>query len=192
MQSWHAVESLRWVGVVSLSVILLFGILPILKAANDPSQSASQTWAFDEWGHRLISIILTVFGAGFCAFLIGWLIPIYHLWVGMYSITLAGYLAILGIAWFPMVNNPGEHSVWHPHFIGGVAAACGAIIGYSAILLATPDIPRLSYYITVVALLYSAAWPAFFLRSFRRYFKPLEGILVVLFVTVIASLTIGW
>src|SRR4051812_18342422 len=98
------------------------------------SQSVSQTWSLSTKGHLLISIVLTVFGAGLCAFIVGWLVPTYVLWPGMYAVTLAGYLAVLGIAWFPITEKPGEHSFRHPHFIGGAVAACGAIVAYTSIL----------------------------------------------------------
>jgi len=191
MQDWQAIESLRWVGLLSLAAILVSGIMPVLTTANNPSQSVSQTWASNRQSHLAISIMLTVFGAGFCASIVGWLIPTYHLWVGMYLVTLAGYVALLGVAWFPMADSPGEHSLRHPHFIGGAAAACGAIVGYASVLLAGGGIPRLGYYVTVVALIYSALWPSFFLRRVRKYFMVLEGILVVLFVAVAIALMLG-
>jgi hypothetical protein len=192
MQDWQAVESLRWLGILSLGAVLLWGILPALQAATSPKQSVSQIWASNTRSHRIISVLLTIFGAGFCTFLAGWLIPTYQLWAGMYPATFAGYVAVLGVAWFPMADSPGEHSLWHPHFIGGAAGACLAMLGYASILLANADIPRLSHHLTVVALLYSATWPIFFLRSVRKYFMILEGILAALFVAVITALTLGW
>ena len=191
MQSWQTIEYLRWAGIVSLAVIVISGAIPVFRTVTRPGQSVSQTWSSDTRGHRLISIILTVFGAGLCAFMVGWLIPTYQLWPGMYAITLVGYLAILGVAWFPMTEGPGEHSFWHPHFIGGAVTACGAIIGYTAILLANADIPPFSYRLTLIALLCTAAWPLFFLREVRNYFIVLEVIVVMLFMAVIAALTFG-
>lgn len=192
MNKWHAVESLRWVGLLSLTIIIATGIVPMLKMVNSPSQSISQLWASAEKHQRLISIIVTVFGAGLSAYIIGWLIPTYQLWVGMYLIALAGYMAILVVAWLPMAKGPGEHSLRHPHFIGGAVVAYGAVAGYLVILLTGIAIPRGSYNTAVIALVYSALWPIFFLSGVRKYFMVLETILIVLFIAVITTLTFGW
>jgi hypothetical protein len=192
MNNWHAVESLRWVGLLSLTIIIATGIVPMLKMVNSSSQSISQLWASAEKHQRLISVIVTVFGAGLSAYIIGWLIPTYQLWVGMYLIALAGYSAILVVAWLPMTKGPGEHSLRHPHFIGGAVVAYGAVAGYLVILLTGIAIPRGSYNTVVIALIYSALWPIFFLSGVRKYFMVLETILIVLFIAVITTLTFGW
>lgn len=192
MQSWQAIESLRFVGIISLLIVVVSGAMPVFQTITSLSQSVSQTWTANESTRRLISVVLTIFGAGICAFMAGWLIPTYQLWPGMYLVILLGYIAVLGIAWVPMTESPGEHSFKHPHFVGGAAAACGAIIGYAAILLANGDVPQTSYYITLAALIYTAMWPLFLLRGVRNYFIVLEVILVLFFVAVIAALTFGW
>lgn len=191
MQHWQAVESLRWVGVFSLAVIIATGIVPVLKMVKSPSQSISQLWASAEKHHRFISIVVSIFGAGLSAHIIGWLIPTYQLWAGMYLVALVGYLAILGVAWFPMVESPGEHSLRHPHFVGGAIVAYGAVVGYLIILLAGTAIPQVSRVATAIALAYSAMWPVFFFPGIRKYFLVLETILIALFVAVITSLTLG-
>lgn len=190
MQTWRAIESLRWIGLISLWVILITGAVPVFKRASSLKQSVSQLWALDSQKHTAISIILTICGAGMCASALGWLIPTYQLWPGMYPIIIAGYLALLAVAWFPIHVGPGEHSLLHPHFVGGAIAATGATIGYMCILLAPTEIPRVSYYMTIIALVYSVTWPAFMLRGVRNYFIVLEGTLVLLFVTVVTTLAL--
>ncbi len=192
MRNWQAIESLRWVGLCSLAVIIAAGIGPILKMVESPGQSISQLWAAAEKHHKLISIIMTIFGAGLSAYVICWLIPTYRLWPGMYVVALISYIALLGVSWFPMVESPGEHSLRHPHFVGGAIVAYGAVIGYLVILLTGTAIPQGSRAVTVAALVYSALWPIFFLPDVRKYFIILETILIALFIVVIGALTIGW
>jgi hypothetical protein len=172
-----------------LTAIIAAGIVPILKMINSPSQSISQLWASAEKHHRLISVTVTIFGAGLSAYIIGWLIPTYQLWTGMYLVALVGYVAILGVAWFPMVESPGEHSLRHPHFIGGAIVAYGAVVGYLIILLTGNAVSQWSRAITIAALVYSALWPIFFLPGVRKYFLILETVLVALFVAAITALT---
>jgi len=191
MQSWHAIESLRWIGLLSLAAILAASIGPVIKSVSSAGQSISQLWAAAEKHHLLISVVLTVGGAGLCAYILGWLIPTYKLWPGMNFVALAGYLAILAVAWFPMIEAPGLHSWRHPHFIGGAVVAYGAVVGYLVILLSGTGIPHPSRIIAVIALAYSAFWPVLFLPGIRNYFMILETILVVLFIAVIATLTLG-
>lgn len=105
--------------------------------------------------------------------------------------ALVGYVAILGVAWFPMVESPGEHSLRHPHFIGGAVVAYGVVASYLIILLTGTTASHGSRGITAAALVYSALWPVFFLPGVRKYFLILETILVALFVAVIAALTFG-
>jgi hypothetical protein len=91
-----------------------------------------------------------------------------------------------------MIESPGEHSLIHPHFVGGAVAACGAVVGYLIILLTGTALPQGSRYATVAALVYSALWPIFFLPGVRKYFIVLETILIALFTAVIITLTFGW
>lgn len=191
MQNWHAIEGLRWAGPFSLAGIIVCGTIPALKTLKSPGQSISQSWAIVGKQRWFTSAALTVFGAGLSASVIGWLVPTYKLWAGMYLVTSLSYLACLTVAWFPMMEKPGEHSYWHPHFIGGATVAYGAVAGYAIILLAGAPIPPISRYLTVSALIYSALWPIFFHRAVRKYFIYLEITLVALFMSVVTSLTIG-
>lgn len=185
-------DALQWFGIISLGVIVIFGAAPLLRKPFDPTESVSQSWGGMPSTHRLLGIILTLFGAGFCAFLTGWLIPVYHLPTFMYGLTAVAYLALLSIAWIPITEKPGEHSLRHPHFVGGALGATGITISYMAILISQPTVPPVSRFLTIVALIYSLCWPLFFLRPARRAFLILECLFVLLFVLVICALTLGW
>ena len=87
MQHWPTIEYLRWKGLVSLLVILVGGAIPVLGSVTSPSQSVSQLWASSRQKHLSTSILLTIFGAGFCGWLAAWLIPNYQLWPGMYVVV---------------------------------------------------------------------------------------------------------
>ena len=172
-------------------VILVGGTIPVLGSVTSPSQSVSQLWASSRQKHLATSILLTIFGAGFCGWLAAWLIPNYQLWPGMYVVVALAYVATLGVAWFPLSDKPGEHSLRHPHFIGGATVTYGVVMGYIVILLAHGKIPPVSHGLAIAALVYSAAWPTFFLRGIRNYFIVLEILLVLLFSAVMIALTLG-
>lgn len=186
----HAIEPLRWKGLVSLLVLVVFGSLPLFRVPHNNEQSISQLWALDTRARVPLGIIFSVFGAGFCLFLAGWLIPTYALWPGMYAIVGAAYVGLLFVVWVPLHHAPGAHSLKHPHFIGGALTACTAVVGYGIILLSNAPLPLAATVATVVALAYSLFWPAFFLPKVRTYFLPLEMILVGCFVLVILTLTV--
>jgi hypothetical protein len=112
-------EALQWVGVVSLAAIVFTGVLPLMGKPFDPSRSVSQSWGETEQFHLFMGAVLTIAGAGFCAFVPGWLMPVYHLPAFMYVVTVLAYLAVLAVAWAPITEKPGEHSLRHPHFVEG-------------------------------------------------------------------------
>jgi hypothetical protein len=192
MSIGHVYEGLQWAGVASLVAIVSFGVLPLFRKPFDPSGSVSQSWGETERTHRTMGVVLTVFGAGFSAFVIGWLVPTYHVAPFMYYITAAAYLGLLAVGWVRIVERPAEHPVHHPHFVGGVAGATGIALYYAAALLAHPALPPVSRHLTIIAFAYSVCWPLFFLKRIRNYFLILECLFVLLFVLVVLSLTLGW
>lgn len=192
MQVGQVNEALQWAGVVSLCAIVLFGVLPLLRGPFDPARSVSQSWGETRRTHLALGVVLTVFGAGFCAFFAGWLIPTYNLPAFMYVVTAAAYLAVLVVAWVRIVEKPAEHPIHHPHFVGGMVGATGIAFSYVTILLTASPLPQISRNLILIALIYSICWPLFFLRRVRDYFLILECLFVFLFVIVVLSLTRGW
>lgn len=184
--------ALQWVGVASLCVIVLAGVVPLIGRPFDPSSSVSQSWGERQRFSVLMGMVLTVFGAGFCLFIVGWLTPAYGLPHWMYYVAAVAYLGILGVAWVRIVDKPAEHPVHHPHFLGGIAGASAITASYATLLFWASSVPRLSYYLTLIAFAYSLCWPLFFLPRVREYFLVLECMFVFLFVLVILSLTAGW
>ena len=188
----HVYEPLRWLGVLSLGIILAAGLWPLKgRLFDDPGRSVSQSWSAVR-KPRLLGTLLTVAGAGLCAFIVGWLTPMYRLGPLMYVLAAVGFLGLLAVAWVPIAERPGEHSLKHPHFIGGVAAANVAVVAYILIICAAPKVPPISYNLAVIALIFSASWPVFFVKGVRSYFLVLEGVFVLLLVAVMLLLTMGW
>lgn len=184
------IESLRWLGVVALAGMLAAALLVLLTQQFDASRSVSQSWSRSRRAYVFMGVSVTVFGALLVVSLMGWTIPHYGLPWLMYPLVSLAYLALLVIAWVPMIEKPGEHSLLHPHFVGGGIVATGAAIGFLLILLAKPAVPALSFWITVAALSYGALWPLFMTRHLRRYFLVLEIGLVLMFMAVTTTLTL--
>lgn len=186
-----AIEELRWLGVIALSGMLATALLLLVTQQFDPSSSVSQSWSRSKRAFLFMGISMSVFGALLCVSLLGWTIPHYGLPVLLYPLVLLAYLALLVIAWVPMVEKPGEHSWLHPHFLGGGVVATGALVGFLLILQASPPVPPVSYWLTVLALAYGLLWPVFMLEKVRKYFLVLEIGLVLMFVQVTVALAAG-
>lgn len=182
---------LHWIGILSLGGIVLSGLAPVFLKPLDFSESVSLSWSRTKLIHRQIGLALIVFGTGFCTFLVGWLIPTYHIASFMYLVVAVAYISLLTVVWSPMTEKPGAHSLRHPHFVGGGLGATGVAISYAAILLARPTVPPVSQILSVIAMFYSVCWPLFFLRPVRRVFLLLECLFVLLFALVILSLSLG-
>lgn len=191
MEPLSPIEPLRWVGVAALCGMLLAALALQLTERFDSSRSVSQVWARSRRSYIFTGVSMSVFGALLCLSLVGWHIPAYRLPTLMYPLVALAYLALLAIAWVPMTEKPGEHSLLHPHFLGGAFVATGAIVGFACILLARPAVPTASYWSTAVSLAYASMWPLFMTVRLRRFFLLLEIGLVLLFVLVVTALTIG-
>lgn len=185
------IESFRWLGLVALAGMLLTALLLLLTQKFDPSRSVSQSWSRSRRAYIFMGASVTVFGAMLTASLLWWTIPTYHLPALMYPLVTLAYLALLVIAWVPMFEKPGEHSLLHPHFISGGIVATGAAIGFLLILLARPAVPPVSYGAALIALAYGSLWPLFMTERWRRYFLVLEIGMVLMFVLVTVALTLG-
>lgn len=157
----------------------------------DTGMSVSQVWAHSRRSYLLMGIIMSVFGLIFCVSMLYWLLPTYRLATIMYPLVMASYIALLFIAWVPMKEKPGQHSMMHLHFLGGGFVATGALIGFLVIVSARPMVPPVSYWLAVAAIPYTAAWPLFMSAWLRQYFLVLEIGMVIFFALVITAMTIG-
>ena len=121
----------------------------------------------------MIAVVLSLAGTVLCISLALWVVPHYRLPDYMYALILLAYAALLGVAWVPMTERPGEHSYRHGHFLSGsVRPPSGALASVTSMVLAI-------------------GWPLLLVEPARRAFLVLESLIAVSFAVAVSLLFVG-
>jgi hypothetical protein len=134
---------------------------------------------------------MTGAGIGVCGALAAWAVPHYFLPVWLYGVIALAFGAYLGVAWIPMTDAPGAHSVRHGHFLGGSILATLAIAAMAGVAIGGHGVGPVAHLVSLAAGVTAAGWPALFLPQFRRWFLIGECTIAAVFCAAIVCLFIG-
>jgi len=126
-----------------------------------------------------------------CTGLIVWSIPHYHLPELMYGVVAVAYVALMGVAWVPMTEKPGEHSYLHPHFLGGATLATLAIVAMVSVTWFGLGVPTPARVLSFSAMVLAACWPLLFFSPARRVFLVFESLIALAFLGTLTLLLIA-
>lgn len=185
------ISDLRWLGLVSTVTAVVAAGVPLLGKPLDWQNSVSYTWAGSRRQFLVLAVVMSLAGAGMCAGLIAWVIPHYHMPALMYGVTVVAYIALMGVAWVPMTDKPGEHSYLHPHFVGGATLTTLAIVAMASAAWFGVNVPPAARVLSILAVVLAACWPLLFFSPARRAFLLLESLIALTFFGTLALLLIG-
>lgn len=168
----------RWIGLISLLLILIAGVVPVLLAPKRLHGTVSQAWAgVPRW---IVGPVMTLGALGVCAGIAGWIIPTYALPTFMYGVVALAFVAMLFIAWVPMHEAPGEHGLVHAHFIGGAGLATLAVVSLGTVV-ASDLVPAGIRILGGAGAGIAACWPVLYLTNLKRYFMVAEILIAGVF-----------
>jgi hypothetical protein len=182
---------LRWLGIVSMVVIVMAAAVPPLSGPLDWRDSVSRTWTRSRRKWLVLAVLMSLAGTGLCVSLAWWVVPHYHLSALMYRVIAAAYLAFMGVAWIPMTDRPGEHSYWHGHFLGGTVLATLAVVAMAGVLWSGMGVSPVARMLCWVSMVLAAGWPFLFFSSARRMFLVLESVIALAFLVAVTMLLVG-
>lgn len=182
------IPDLRWLGLASILVIILASAIPLLGKPLDWQDSVSHSWVGSRRKWLTLATLLTIGGTGLCVSLALWAVPHYDLPVLLYGIIALAYAGMLAVAWVPMTDRPGEHSMLHGHFLGGSALATLAIIALASVIWFGTDVRSATRIASFIALLFAASWPLLFISPARRIFLALESLIAMSFLAALVLL----
>lgn len=183
-------SDLRWLGLASTVAAVIAAAVPLLGKPLDWQNSVSYSWAGSRRQFFVLAVVMSLAGAGMCAGLMGWVIPHYHMPALMYGVTAVAYVALMGVAWVPMTDKPGEHSYLHPHFVGGAVLATLAIVAMASVAWFSMNVTTATRLLSLLAVVLAGCWPLLFFSPARRVFLILEGLIALTFFGTLALLFI--
>jgi|GEM_PF-4911928 len=147
------IPDLRWLGSASILLMVLTSATPLLGKPLDWQDSVSHSWIGSRRKWLTLATLLTIGGTGLCISLALWVVPHYDLPALLHGVIALAYIGLLAVAWIPMTDRPGEHSMTHGHFLGGSILATLAIIAMASIIWFGTDVPQATRVASFVALL---------------------------------------
>ena len=184
------IEDVRWVALVSTVTAVISAGAPLLGTPLDWQNSVSYSWSVSRRKFLVVGAILSLAGAGMCAGLLLWVIPHYHLPRLMYGIVVVAYIALMGIAWVPMDERPGEHSYFHYHFLGGGLIASLAIVAMASVVWFSTGVPYVTRVTAFLAMVFAIGWPLLFIGPAKRVFLAFESLIALTFLGTVILLFI--
>jgi hypothetical protein len=185
------ISDLRWLGLASTVIAVVAAGVPLLGKPLDWQNSVSYSWTGSRRKFLILAVVMSFAGAGMCAGWIEWIIPHYHLPALIYGVVAIAYIALMGVAWVPMTDKPGDHSYLHPHFVGGAALATLAIVAMASVAWFGVNVPVAARVLSFSAMILAACWPLLFFSPARRAFLLLESLIALTFFGTIVLLLIG-
>jgi hypothetical protein len=171
----------RWIGLISAVIAVITAGIPLLMQPLDWGSSVSNSWAGSRRKFVTIAIVMSLTGAGMTLGWILWIIPFYQLPKLMYVIVSIAFIGLTAVAWVPMKERPGEHSLLQKHFLGGAAMVTLAIVAMACVTWYGSNITTATRAVSFDAMIFSACWPLLFFTRAKRIFLPLESLIALSF-----------
>lgn len=117
------------IGIVSLSLVILFGITVLLRSPTKGIDTISFHIASKRHYFIIAALLLTLAGGAFYCFLIFWLLPTYQLPAATYYIIISAFVGQLLVAWVPAkVDDTAQSLPYRLHTLGGIWVGTSMIL----------------------------------------------------------------